>query len=52
MMGTIFRGASRVVVWLGRSTPATDLALKKARPFLSHRRRAAGRHDDDMSGVV
>lgn len=31
MMGTIFHDASRVIVWLGKSSLATDLALKKSR---------------------
>ncbi|GME26941.1 heterokaryon incompatibility protein-domain-containing protein [Neofusicoccum parvum] len=35
MMGDIFRAAARVVVWLGQSSLATELALKKARPFFS-----------------
>lgn len=30
MMGTIFRDASRVIIWLGKSSLATDLALRKA----------------------
>lgn len=29
MMGDIFRNASRVIVWLGRSSMATELAVKK-----------------------
>lgn len=33
MMGDIFRAASRVVVWLGKSSYATEIALAKARPF-------------------
>lgn len=33
MMGDIFRNASRVIVWLGRSSMATELALKKVRKF-------------------
>lgn len=35
MMGDIFRAASRVVVWLGKSSYATDLALRKADPFFT-----------------
>ncbi|KAJ4393436.1 hypothetical protein N0V93_002646 [Gnomoniopsis smithogilvyi] len=35
MMGAIFHAASRVIVWLGRSSLATELALRKARPFFS-----------------
>lgn len=35
MMGAIFRGASRVVVWLGQSSLATSLALKKALPYFT-----------------
>jgi hypothetical protein len=36
MMGDIFRAASRVVVWLGKSSYATEIALSKARPFFSN----------------
>lgn len=35
MMGDIFRAASRVVVWLGKSSFATDIALRKAHPFFT-----------------
>lgn len=35
MMGAIFRAASRVVVWLGKSSYATEIALKKARPLFT-----------------
>lgn len=35
MMGDIFRAASRVVVWLGKSSYATELALAKATPFFT-----------------
>lgn len=35
MMGDIFRAASRVVVWLGKSSYATDIALRKADPFFT-----------------
>ncbi|KAG6358202.1 hypothetical protein INS49_014086 [Diaporthe citri] len=35
MMGDIFRAAERVVVWLGKSSYATDIALAKARPFFT-----------------
>ncbi|EKG17708.1 Heterokaryon incompatibility [Macrophomina phaseolina MS6] len=46
MMGDIFRRAERVVVWLGQSSMATDLALKKARPFFTD-----VAFDDDVSTV-
>ncbi|KAK7698611.1 hypothetical protein SLS64_012350 [Diaporthe eres] len=35
MMGDIFRAAERVVVWLGKSSYATEIALAKARPFFT-----------------
>lgn len=35
MMGDIFRAASRVIVWLGKSSYATEIALSKARPFFT-----------------
>lgn len=35
MMGDIFRAASRVIVWLGKSSYATELALGKVRPILT-----------------
>lgn len=35
MMGAIFHAASRVIVWLGKSSLATDLALKKAQPLFT-----------------
>lgn len=35
MMGDIFRAASRVVVWLGKSSYVTEMALGKARPFFT-----------------
>lgn len=34
MMANIYRGASRVVVWLGQSSLATEVAVKKAQPLL------------------
>lgn len=34
-MGDIFRAASRVVVWLGKSSYVTEMALGKARPFFT-----------------
>lgn len=35
MMGSIFHAASCVIVWLGQSSLATEIALKKARPFFT-----------------